>query len=417
MEAARRWCPPGIELRFSFEPELLDTGGAIRAVADFLRESDPCLLLGGDMLLDVDLGALVERHRARRRRRDAALARRSARRELRLDRHRCAGLRAPDRHAASTSAARRGRASTPGSTWSRRAPWTSLPERTDLRAPRSLDRAAARRRRARRARRAGRARGLPLGAGRDAERVPRGESAAAAPLLPRRGRVASRAGTRFEPGLVLGAGATLGAGASLRARGRLGRRDRPARVASPGWRVRGRKLPPVRVTGRSAREPVPGRERPDERGGLRRHQRRLRGGRAAPVGAARARAARRRAAGLRHHHDHRARGPRDRARRDRRDPDLPLPRRSLRRNPGAAARRALRGRRGASRCASPGPRASSAASTSSRPRWATRSRSASGPSRSSSSSCRPNARPRSARCRSAASRPATSRTRTPTAWW
>jgi mannose-1-phosphate guanylyltransferase len=66
MEAARRWCPPGIELRFSFEPELLDTGGAIRAVADFLRESDPCLLLGGDMLLDVDLGALVERHRARR---------------------------------------------------------------------------------------------------------------------------------------------------------------------------------------------------------------------------------------------------------------------------------------------------------------------------------------------------------------
>jgi len=66
MEAARRWCPPAIDLRFSFEPELLDTGGAIRAVAGFLRESDPCLLLGGDMLLDVDLGALVERHRARR---------------------------------------------------------------------------------------------------------------------------------------------------------------------------------------------------------------------------------------------------------------------------------------------------------------------------------------------------------------
>jgi NDP-sugar pyrophosphorylase family protein len=65
MEAARRWCPPGVDLRFSFEPELLDTGGAIRAVADFLRESDPCLLLGGDMLLDFDLGALVARHRAR----------------------------------------------------------------------------------------------------------------------------------------------------------------------------------------------------------------------------------------------------------------------------------------------------------------------------------------------------------------
>jgi mannose-1-phosphate guanylyltransferase len=65
MEAARRWCPPGIDLRFSFEPELLDTGGAIRAVAGFLRESDPCLLLGGDMLIDVDLGGLIERHRAR----------------------------------------------------------------------------------------------------------------------------------------------------------------------------------------------------------------------------------------------------------------------------------------------------------------------------------------------------------------
>ena len=64
-EAARRWCPPGMELRFSFEPELLDTGGAIRAVAAFLRESDPCLLLGGDMLVDVDLGALIARHRAR----------------------------------------------------------------------------------------------------------------------------------------------------------------------------------------------------------------------------------------------------------------------------------------------------------------------------------------------------------------
>jgi NDP-sugar pyrophosphorylase family protein len=65
MEAARRWCPPQIELSFSFEPELLDTGGGIRAVADFLRQSDPCLLLGGDMLLDVDLSGLVERHRAR----------------------------------------------------------------------------------------------------------------------------------------------------------------------------------------------------------------------------------------------------------------------------------------------------------------------------------------------------------------
>ncbi len=64
-DAARRHCPPGLILHFSLEPELLDTGGAIRQVAGFLRESDPCLILGGDMILDVDLGALAARHRAR----------------------------------------------------------------------------------------------------------------------------------------------------------------------------------------------------------------------------------------------------------------------------------------------------------------------------------------------------------------
>ena len=62
-DAARRHCPPGVSLTFSREHELLDTGGGIRRVAGFLRESDPCLLIGGDMLLDVDLGALVRRHR------------------------------------------------------------------------------------------------------------------------------------------------------------------------------------------------------------------------------------------------------------------------------------------------------------------------------------------------------------------
>jgi mannose-1-phosphate guanylyltransferase len=64
-EAARRHCPAGLALRFSREHALLDTGGGIRRVADFLRESDPCLLVGGDMLVDVDLGALVAEHRAR----------------------------------------------------------------------------------------------------------------------------------------------------------------------------------------------------------------------------------------------------------------------------------------------------------------------------------------------------------------
>jgi NDP-sugar pyrophosphorylase family protein len=65
MDAARRHCPTGVDLRFSIEAELLDTGGGIRRVAEFLRESDPCLIVAGDMLLDADLSALVTTHRER----------------------------------------------------------------------------------------------------------------------------------------------------------------------------------------------------------------------------------------------------------------------------------------------------------------------------------------------------------------
>ncbi len=65
IDVARHHCPRNVELHFSHEPELLDTGGGIRRVAKFLRESDPCLILGGDMLLDADLGGLLQRHRER----------------------------------------------------------------------------------------------------------------------------------------------------------------------------------------------------------------------------------------------------------------------------------------------------------------------------------------------------------------
>jgi len=64
-EAALRHAPPGTRLHFSEERELLDTGGGIARVADFLRGSDPSLVLAGDMLLDVPLDRLVERHRSR----------------------------------------------------------------------------------------------------------------------------------------------------------------------------------------------------------------------------------------------------------------------------------------------------------------------------------------------------------------
>ena len=57
--------PPGLAVRFSPEPELLGTGGGIKAAADFLRQSDPCLVLAGDMLLNTDLAQLAARHRER----------------------------------------------------------------------------------------------------------------------------------------------------------------------------------------------------------------------------------------------------------------------------------------------------------------------------------------------------------------
>jgi NDP-sugar pyrophosphorylase family protein len=64
--AAERHCPPGLRLSFSHEPSLLGTGGGIRRAAAFLRESDPCLILGGDMLLDSDLAGLLRIHRERK---------------------------------------------------------------------------------------------------------------------------------------------------------------------------------------------------------------------------------------------------------------------------------------------------------------------------------------------------------------
>lgn len=57
--------PEGTRITWSDEPHLLGTGGALRRVRDFLAASDPCLMLAGDMLLDADLGKLVDLHRTR----------------------------------------------------------------------------------------------------------------------------------------------------------------------------------------------------------------------------------------------------------------------------------------------------------------------------------------------------------------
>jgi mannose-1-phosphate guanylyltransferase/mannose-1-phosphate guanylyltransferase/phosphomannomutase len=54
----------GLEIHWSYEPELLGTAGGAGPVADFLRAPDePFLVLSGDGLHAIDLGELVRRHR------------------------------------------------------------------------------------------------------------------------------------------------------------------------------------------------------------------------------------------------------------------------------------------------------------------------------------------------------------------
>ena len=52
----------GDRLSYRFEEELLGTAGGVRNVADFFGD-DPVVVISGDALTDVDLNALVERHR------------------------------------------------------------------------------------------------------------------------------------------------------------------------------------------------------------------------------------------------------------------------------------------------------------------------------------------------------------------
>jgi NDP-sugar pyrophosphorylase family protein len=63
--------PAQIRISWSEESKPLGTGGGIRRAASFLAASDECVVLAGDMLLDLDLGDLVARHR--RSGRDATL--------------------------------------------------------------------------------------------------------------------------------------------------------------------------------------------------------------------------------------------------------------------------------------------------------------------------------------------------------
>lgn len=53
----------GVDLVYSFEPELRGTAGAVKALESFFDET--FVIVYGDLLLDIDLAALVDYHRAR----------------------------------------------------------------------------------------------------------------------------------------------------------------------------------------------------------------------------------------------------------------------------------------------------------------------------------------------------------------
>ena len=53
----------GVPLRYAVEPEPLDTAGAIRFAADFAGIDDTFVVANGDVLTDLDVGALVAFHR------------------------------------------------------------------------------------------------------------------------------------------------------------------------------------------------------------------------------------------------------------------------------------------------------------------------------------------------------------------
>jgi mannose-1-phosphate guanylyltransferase/mannose-1-phosphate guanylyltransferase/phosphomannomutase len=52
----------GERLQYRFEPELLGTAGGVRGCADFFGD-EPFVIISGDALTDIDLGALTARHR------------------------------------------------------------------------------------------------------------------------------------------------------------------------------------------------------------------------------------------------------------------------------------------------------------------------------------------------------------------
>jgi mannose-1-phosphate guanylyltransferase len=59
--AVRSWHGRGLKFQFSYEDQVLGTGGGPRKVRDFFG-NEPFLLVNGDAVCDFDLAALVGRH-------------------------------------------------------------------------------------------------------------------------------------------------------------------------------------------------------------------------------------------------------------------------------------------------------------------------------------------------------------------
>jgi NDP-sugar pyrophosphorylase family protein len=55
----------GVRLRYAVEPEPLDTAGAVRFAAEYAGVDSTFVVVNGDVLTDLDLGALVDFHRER----------------------------------------------------------------------------------------------------------------------------------------------------------------------------------------------------------------------------------------------------------------------------------------------------------------------------------------------------------------
>jgi len=64
-QAVEAFKPSGMEVVYSDESSPLGTGGGVRQAREFLMESDLCLVMAGDMLLDLDLTGVISRHQQR----------------------------------------------------------------------------------------------------------------------------------------------------------------------------------------------------------------------------------------------------------------------------------------------------------------------------------------------------------------